>query len=375
MFLKRFTFLAFFATIFTSASAQQLDATFDLVRFKASDSQNMVELYCSVNGNSVVYKKVSGGYQAVVALELQISDSTGVKYFDKLNLKSPLVADTAGLMAPFNLQKRYFLKNGNYKFAGKAKDVNSAKPGSDIEVPLSVNFDKSKVEISDIQLLESYEKSVEKNDYTKSGMKLVSYVSSFYPKGFDRLKFYLEIYNTEAVVGKDKSVVVFYRLVPTRDNMAKLTIGGQKVQKTAPVNVFMQDVDISTVASGNYELFIEVRNAENKTIASQRRFIQRSNPAEVNPDGTVAAATPRNESAAGFFYRPGFCQIESLFIVFAAIIEFGRRQHHRIVNQKRNRAAETELPVYFLATPFGRQSGAGLARLQAAHRVRRENFP
>lgn len=292
MFFKRFTFLALFATIFSSASAQQLDATFDLVRFKASESQNMVELYTSVNGNSVVYKKVPGGYQAVVALELQISDSTGIKYFDKLNLKSPLVKDTTGLNAPFNLQKRYFLKNGNYTFTGKAQDANNSKPASTIEVPLKVSFDKNKVEISDVQLLESYEKSSEKNDYTKSGLKLVSYVSSFYPKGFDRLKFYTEIYNTEAAEGKDKQVVVFYRLVPARDNLAKLTIGGQKVQKTAPVNVFLQDIDISALASGNYELLIEVRNAENKTIASQRRFIQRSNPSQDAQAGeTVASET------------------------------------------------------------------------------------
>jgi GWxTD domain-containing protein len=284
MFLKRFTFLALFATVFSSVQAQQLDATFDLLRFKASETQNMAELYVSVNGNSVVYKKVTGGYQASVALELQIADSAGVKYFDKLNLKSPLVKDTAGFKAPFNLQKRYFLKNGKYTFTGKAKDVNSAKAASAIDFPLNVNFDKTKVQISDVQLLESYEKSAEQNDYTKSGLKLVSYVSSFYPKGFDRLKFYTEIYNTEAVLGKDKPMVIFYRLVPDRDNKAKLTIGGQKLQKAAPVNVFMQDIDISSLESGNYQLFIEVRSEDNKTVATQTRYIQRSNPQADQPE-------------------------------------------------------------------------------------------
>jgi GWxTD domain-containing protein len=284
MFLKRFTFLAIFATVLSTASAQKLDATFDLVRFKASENQNMAELYCSVNGNSVVYKKITGGFQATVALELQIADSAGVKYLDKVNLKSPVVPDTNGLQVPFNLQKRYFLKNGNYTFSAKARDVNSKNPASSIESPLVVKFRKDKVQASDIQLLESYAKSTENSDYTKSGLKLISYVSSFYPKGFDRLKFYTEVYNTEEVLGKDQQIVIFYRLVPNQDNPAQLTIGGQKVQKTATVNIFLQDIDISKVESGNYQLFIEVRSADNKTIATQYRFIQRSNPQAEQPE-------------------------------------------------------------------------------------------
>src|SRR5436190_2378670 len=107
---KRFTFLAILATVFFQANAKQLDATVDLVRFKAGNSQNMVELYCSINGSSVIYKKVTNGFQASVALEVQISDSAGIKHYDKLMLKSPVVSDTATFLPAFNLQKRVFLK-------------------------------------------------------------------------------------------------------------------------------------------------------------------------------------------------------------------------------------------------------------------------
>src|SRR5688572_4535884 len=278
MFFKHFTFLALFSTVFTFASAKKLDATFDLVRFKAAENKNMVELYCSVNGNSVVYKKVPNGFQASVALEVLVSDSVGVRAAEKLLLKSPVVKDTSGLQASFNVQKRFFLPNGNFKFIGKAQDVNSNNPASQIEAPLLANFRSDKVQFSDVQLLENYEKSAEKNEYTKSGFKLVSYVSNFYPKGLDKLKFYTELYNAEKIIGKDKQMVVFYRIVPTRDNLAKITIASQKIMKTAPVNALITELDISTLNSGNYELILEVRNEENKILAYQSRYIQRSNP-------------------------------------------------------------------------------------------------
>ncbi|MFC5269420.1 GWxTD domain-containing protein [Adhaeribacter terreus] len=292
MFSKRFTFLAIFATVFAAAQAKQLDATFDLVRFKATDKQNMVELYCSVNGNSVIYKKVPGGFQASVALEVQAADSAGIRHFDKLLMKSPVVSDTAVFQPAFNLQKRIFLPNGNFNFSIKAKDANSTQAASNIELPLKVSYKKDAVQLSDIQLIDSYSKSSEKNDYTKNGYKLVSYVSNFYPKGLNKLSFYTEIYNAENVLGKEKPMVVFYRIIPTRDNLAKLTIAGQKVMKAAPANVLLQELDITTLASGNYDLFVEVRNEENKVVATQRRLIQRSNPLTINEEVALNAVAP-----------------------------------------------------------------------------------
>ena len=298
MFFKRFTFLVLFSTVFTFASAKKLDATFDLVRFKAAENKNMVELYCSVNGNSVVYKKVPNGFQASIALEVLISDSVGVRAAEKLLLKSPVVKDTAGLQAPFNVQKRFFLPNGNFKFTGKAQDVNSNQPASQIEAPLVANFKSDKVQFSDVQLLENYEKSAEKNEYTKSGYKLVSYVSNFFPKGLNKLKFYTELYNAEKIIGKDKQMVVFYRIVPSRDNLAKVTIASQKIMKTAPVNALITELDISTLNSGNYELVLEVRNEENQILAYQTRYIQRSNPQTATEQ--LAKNTNGNELPATF---------------------------------------------------------------------------
>jgi GWxTD domain-containing protein len=275
---KRLTFLAFFSTVFFQVQAQRLDATFDLVRFKTGNAQNMVELYCSVNGNSVVYKKVPGGFQASVALEVQFSDSVGIKHADKLMLKSPLVVDTAKAKPAFNLQRRIFLKNGKYQFAAKMQDVNAGMPVSNIEMPLSLVSPADALQFSDIQLLESYEKTSEKNEYTKSGFKLLSYVSNFYPKGMDALKFYSEIYNAEKALGKDKPMVVIYRVFPAKDNLNRVTLGGQKIMKAAPVNVILSELDISMLASGNYELVVEVRNEENKIVTKQSRAFQRSNP-------------------------------------------------------------------------------------------------
>ncbi|HSI90973.1 MAG TPA: hypothetical protein VK927_07640, partial [Adhaeribacter sp.] len=293
MFLKRFTFLAVFATVFTSATAQRLDATFDLVRFKAAGNQNMVELYCTVNGNSVNYQKVPGGFQASVALEVQFADSAGIKNFEKMLLRSPVTADTSKMLPAFNVQKRFALKNGKYTFSGTARDVNSTAKANSFEVPLVVDFQENTVQLSDIQLLESYEKTSKRNDYTKNGYQLVSYVSNFYPKGMDQLKFYAELYNTEAALGKDKPMVVFFRVFPTRDNLSKLTLSTQKIMTTAPVHVLLQDFAIGSLPSGNYEFVIEVRSEDNQILARQSRFFQRSNPQTETP-GILAG--PENGS-------------------------------------------------------------------------------
>src|SRR5690606_17248219 len=183
----------------------------------------------------------------------------------------------------------------------KAKDANSSQPENLIELPLPVVYKKDAMQLSDIQLIDSYSKSSEKNEYTKNGYKLVSYVSNFYPQALNKLTFYTEIYNAEKVLGKEKPMVVFYRLIPARDNLAKLTIAGQKVMKAAPANVMLHEVDITTLESGNYELFVEVRNSENKVMATQRRVIQRSNPLTINQQvAAVTTTVAEGDLPAGF---------------------------------------------------------------------------
>ncbi|MDX5346540.1 MAG: GWxTD domain-containing protein [Hymenobacteraceae bacterium] len=263
----------------TLAQAQNkhVEATIDFARFKATDTTSYIEFYCAIDGNSVVYKNLAKDkYQAEVALHLEVSDSAGVRYYEKLMLKSPELKDTKDQKPIFKVQKRVLLRNGNYQVAWRINDINSKTEEVEVKTPVALGFNNNKVQLSDIQLLESFTPSTQKNDYSKHGYSLISYVSDFYPKGMDKLPIFTEIYHADKVAGAKEPLVIFYSLQAKATKEA--VSGGRSRQEAAPVNLLLAELDLSVVPSGNYELVIDVRDKQNKSLAVQRRFIQRSNP-------------------------------------------------------------------------------------------------
>ena len=95
-------------------------------------------------------------------------------------------------------------------------------------------------------------------------------IATYYPEQFDKLAFYIEVYNMMKNVGEETDFLLRYSVV--KKNTLKIIENVSKFQKqkAQKVNLLLAELDISKITSGNYELFIEVRNAKNELLAEKR---------------------------------------------------------------------------------------------------------
>lgn len=299
--MKKLLLLALLISTFGIASAQEknLKAYFSYANFLIPDQGPFVETYLAVEGKSVVFAKNNeNDYQASIEVVMIFRQKDEIKNFAKYELHSPVVNDTLKTNFGFIDQQRFSLPNGDYDLEIKITDVNSSKPGFNTFEKISLNFSNDSIQMSGIQLVEEYNKTINENILSKSGYDLVPMVYAFYPESANLLNFYCEVYHTDKVLGADKQFMVNYYIESFENSKRMLEYFTRKKMNTAPAAILLQKMDISKLPSGNYRLVVEVRNAQNKLEAVNKIFFQRSNPkVEVNL-GDIASVNVNNTFAS-----------------------------------------------------------------------------
>jgi len=260
-------------------SAQKIEAYFSYCSFFSPGIGSYVETYLTVAGSSVSYRqKPNGQFQASVNVTYIFRVGDKVETFKKYNFLSPEIADTNKSVVNFLDQQRITVPDGKYLLDIEIQDAYAdSKPFSTTQ-PLEIFYPSKTLLFSDIELASEFQKAEEANIMTKSGYNVMPYISNFYPESQSKLKFYVEIYNANEVLGQSEAYLLkyFIRNYETKAPLNQCT--GFKRQSAEKVAVFMKEFTISNMPSGNYELVVEARDRTNKLIAEQKLFFQRSNP-------------------------------------------------------------------------------------------------
>lgn len=259
-----------------------------------------IETYLTVVGKSVVFvKNENGKFQGTIELTVIFSQNDQVKDFKKLNLLSPEVDDTNAVNFNFIDQQRFGLPDGIYTADIQILDMNDKAAPFRTSETIEISYPKNKINVSGIELIQSYTKTETPSVLTKSGYDLVPYIFNYYPEGVDKLIFYSEIYNTEQILGVNEKYLLstFIEVYETGQVYGDL----MKVRKeiSRPVNVLFGEFDIASLPSGNYNVVAEVRDKNNTVLAYNKMFFQRN-----HPDLTVEfadASDPNIENT--FVYR------------------------------------------------------------------------
>lgn len=261
------------------AQGSNIQAYMTYSNFFSPKQGNYIETNLAVKGNSLAYKKdEEGKLRSKLTITMIFKKEDSIVSFKKYNLFSPEIKDTSDINFNFVDQKRFSLDTGEYNFELKIMDAYKDSITRTQEMPISVKFNKNEIEISSIQLVESYDSSKKKTVFNKNGMKIIPYISEFYPQNVKSLTFYSEIYNSDKVLGKDKGYLVNYYLESYESNEIMDQYSGFKRMKGKPVNFFMHKFDISSLPTGNYNLVVELKNRKNKRISIKKKFFQRMNP-------------------------------------------------------------------------------------------------
>jgi len=261
------------------ATVKNLNAYFNYSKFYSPQHGPYIETYLTIVGHSVEYNKnENGNYQASLEITFQFMQDSEVKNYKSYNLFSPEVSDTTVPFPDFVDQQRITIPEGIYNFDITIKDRNSDGKKFDYKDIITIDYDPEDICFSDIQLLESFKLSNEQSIYTKSGYDLVPYVSDYYPRSVNKLKFYTEIYNTNKVIEDDVEYLVRYYIESFQGNNPLHDYNRFQKQKASDVNVVLNEFPIEKLSSGNYNLVFEIRDRENTLLKKNKIFFQRSNP-------------------------------------------------------------------------------------------------
>lgn len=280
--MKRiFTFLMFLLVSsgigFSANRNVQADLMYSV--FYAPDFGTYLETYLLVRGNSLKFvKNENGQFTAGVEVSMIFSQNEKVIDFEKYEINSHEISDTATI--GFNLidQQRFNLPNGIYTFQISIADKNKDIPPFKSEQTIEISIPTNQVVMSGIELIESYKKSETSSILTKSGLDLIPYISSYYPETVSHLKFYAEVYNSAIYLGENEKFLLSYYLETYETNQKLNDYFRFTRESTKTVNVLLGSFDITKLPSGNYNLVVEARDKNNNQLFINKLFIQRNNP-------------------------------------------------------------------------------------------------
>ncbi len=259
--------------VFTNLPAKTIKALFDYKTFYAPGQGPYIEWYLSVKGNSVSYKlSESGNYEASVAIAFTLKNGDKVYQADRYNLISPPTKDTL-MVSDFLDCKRFQLPSGNYQLELTIQDRVSGDKSFSVNQEININYSSEKASVSDIELVRSFVQRQGEGVLFKNGYEIIPCVDNFYTPSEDKLIFYAEAYHTNLL---PDDAIALYCYIKTIENPTPLTDFGIVMRKkTAEVIPLLNEINISKLPSGNYELVVELKNKANQSIALSKIFFQR----------------------------------------------------------------------------------------------------
>lgn len=319
--------LAVLAPFFLSA---QIDAYFSFGKFNTPKNEPFFETYITIAGKSLSVKSAGGdNLQNSVTIEFKVLKDSVIVKANKYNLKGPVFLSSEK-SPTFIDNQRYALANGIYEMEITLTDnYDAVKKPLVIKCPLIIDFDAKELQSSSIQPLESFKKSVTESSISKSGFDLVPYAANFYPESTKELSFYYEVYNANLVIGKEKPFVFSYYLESSSDQSKMENYGAFKKQISAQVNPLLAKMDISKLASGNYDLVIDLKDANNVTKLQKKFSFQRLNMTE-----DIALVRKKNNTANTAEYFGRVTDLDTLKMFIESLWPIaGTVDKERIINQ------------------------------------------
>ncbi len=271
-------------------SAQALDASISYATFKGQDA-NYIEVYLYLIGETVAFLPAADStVQAGVEVVILFKKGEEIVKFDKYRLSSPR------FKTPQNFVdlKRYVLDNGDYEIEVSVEDLNQEGNAGSYQDEFTMDYQDGRLGLSDIELLSSINPAeAEDADHpmVKNGYYFEPLPFNFYGKNAATLISYLEIYNSDQIIGEDFMVSYFIDDMDTPDKTEAI-LKTHKRKSPEPTGVMAQQLDIGKLPSGNYRLVVEVRNRAQDLLATKSVSFQRSNPYLVEERREIAMQAP-----------------------------------------------------------------------------------
>lgn len=269
-----FIWCVFAYTANLSAQKSRIQAIFDYKQFYTPYGGTYIETYLSFVASSLYYMpNDKGNLQSNILVTQILKKEDEIVDYKKYEVLGPELIDSVAV--GFNDQQRFMLAPGKYLLEIEVMDLND--PDSTFTSSnqfIQVKLNEGQLNISDIELIDYYKKTTEKNSFSKSGYDLFPLVSNYLPTEIEKLAYYFELYKSDSTCNTFL-LQQYIQNYESRDILPKY-IKRDKVCliKVKPeINVF----DIKKLPTGNYELVVELKDKNDQVVADKRVFFQRLN--------------------------------------------------------------------------------------------------
>ena len=252
--------------------------------FHIPDDTDYIEFQYLIPGNSLIYTLNNNGkYQgsAIATIGLH-SQSSSAKPIEK---EIHFITEEYNNSQPSDKKDNFFLNRiqlpqGQYTLYVCLKDEHNpeGKPLC-FSKEVTVNFERDKVSMSDIQNIASVTQAESPTLFSKNGLEIIPYFSDYFPAETEELTFMQEIYNTDRVIRSNKQCKIVTYISSTEEDAE--IVPYKKIRYFSPTQtyVFLWSFKLGELPSGNYNLHINVYDPEDKLLCCDSMFFQRSNPA------------------------------------------------------------------------------------------------
>lgn len=263
-----------------TAQKKSLQSFLSYTTYCVPGDKPFVENALAFDCSSVVYNQFEPGkYKATVEVQTIFKQGDKVCNYSKIALDSPIVTDTSKVSGAFIDEQRFSLENGEYAMEITIKDLNNPQQiPFKAEQTVVVDFPADQPAVSDILLVESFQKAKTNSALTKSGYDIIPRVYSFYPQKAEKLTFYTELYNSDKFYRDGGQYLINYFVESYETSVKMKEFNFVKRVDVSNVNILLNTFEIKNLPTGNYYLVVEMRDRSNNLMASNSVFFQRYNP-------------------------------------------------------------------------------------------------
>lgn len=307
--------------------------------FQGKNQQPYTEVYLWIPAwNLKPGLQSNGTYQVNIECTILFKkDSANITY-DKFKLNSRDLVDTNDVNFAIVDLKRYALAPGKYTVQLQAKDMNNSQDISnfifdDILVKDTMH---AAVSFSEINLIDTFYASTAKNSFVKNDMFLQPLVIDFYDNRTNKLNFYTELYHADKFIPATDRFLLKTSIKDIDMKDIERFVSYKKVN-ASDIMPILQSFNIEQLTTGNYYLFVEAIDKNNKTFASQKIFFQRLN---LNVQDTINISTfnSAEEFGKGYLDTASLNYLHFAVLSLTPIAPYGDISYLQELSKSTNRA-------------------------------------
>ncbi|MCB0537070.1 MAG: GWxTD domain-containing protein [Bacteroidetes bacterium] len=261
-------------SIFLSVFADNLDVFTTVKRYyDVKQEKQYIELAYLIPGNVVAYKTVANNkdYQAKVLVAIQLINQTNEEVFKHVYVvNSPQYKENTQTLVNLSDVVNIPFVQDSLELSMQFLDLNDSTNYFTDNIEINKLIENTAF-LSDISLLSDVKDATENSVFVKNEKELTPKFINYYPTEVSTIQFYAEAYHSP-------STSYFVRYYITNENNKVIEkYANFKKLSSSENDAILSGFDITTLPSGNYYIYAELRNDKNEVADRKRMFFQRYN--------------------------------------------------------------------------------------------------